>query len=280
MYIDYQICCLFQNNIDKMVLSGHSFGGYIAVAYAECYPERIDRLILLSPIGVPEPPPPDDSDRDDMSLKFKIFLGVFRTMFEVTTPGGFLRSLTEYRGSTMVKSYVEKRLPEISDLEEQEALADFLYLNAVLPPSGECFLRSLFTSSIFAKKPLMFRIPSLQVESVHFMYGTQDWMVVTGGMHTETLAHRLAQEVVGSSLFTPDVNVCLVPNAGHLLTIENPYIVNAGMIRICGGRVRVPDRSMPTIMDRGVMEQSEDWLKRAQEALKEQEKRIAEGDKQ
>ena len=42
--------------LETMVLLGHSIGGYIALAYAERHPIRLDRLILASPAGVPNPP--------------------------------------------------------------------------------------------------------------------------------------------------------------------------------------------------------------------------------
>lgn len=264
-----------ENKIEKIVLSGHSFGGYIAVAYAERYPERIDQLILLSPIGVPDPPDPDSEDRRNMSLRFKMFLGVFRTLFECTTPGAFLRTLTEYRASTLVRSYVDRRLPEVSDAEESKTLADFLFLNASLRGSGEYFLRSLFTSSIFAKSPLMFRVPTLKVRTVNFVYGTQDWMDVSGGMDTGSLTYKVSQDKDGSSsMSTPHVNVFLVPNAGHLLTIENPESVNACIIGIVGGKTGYPRGGRPMLMDLDYSKEiDESWMNRVQETLEDRQKR-------
>lgn len=265
-----------ENNIEKMVLSGHSFGGYIAVAYAERYPERIDQLILLSPIGVPDPPDPDSEDRRNMSLKFQMFLGVFRMFFECTTPGAFLRTLTEYRASALVSGYVDRRLPEVSDAEEAQTLADFLFLNASLRGSGEYFLRSLFTSSIFAKSPLLFRVPTLQVRAVNFVYGTQDWMDVSGGMDAGSLAHKVSREQdgSGSSISTTDVNVFLVPNAGHLLTIENPESVNACMIGIAGGKMGYPRGGRPMRMNLDYSKElDESWLNRVRETLEDRQKR-------
>ncbi|KAK4125905.1 alpha/beta-hydrolase [Parathielavia appendiculata] len=43
-------------NIDKFTLLGHSLGGYLAVSYALKYPGRLNKLILASPVGIPEDP--------------------------------------------------------------------------------------------------------------------------------------------------------------------------------------------------------------------------------
>jgi len=42
--------------IDRFTLLGHSMGGYMAVAYALKYPGHLNKLILASPVGIPEDP--------------------------------------------------------------------------------------------------------------------------------------------------------------------------------------------------------------------------------
>ncbi|EEB89031.1 hypothetical protein MPER_12926, partial [Moniliophthora perniciosa FA553] len=42
--------------LDKMTLIGHSLGAYLSTAYALKYTGRVDKLILLSPAGVPRGP--------------------------------------------------------------------------------------------------------------------------------------------------------------------------------------------------------------------------------
>jgi cardiolipin-specific phospholipase len=48
----------------KMTLIGHSLGAYLTVAYTLRYPERVSRLILLSPAGVPQDPNMEVPSRD------------------------------------------------------------------------------------------------------------------------------------------------------------------------------------------------------------------------
>jgi cardiolipin-specific phospholipase len=42
--------------LEKMTLIGHSLGAYFSVVYALKYPQRVEKLILLSPAGVPRGP--------------------------------------------------------------------------------------------------------------------------------------------------------------------------------------------------------------------------------
>ncbi|KAF1997824.1 alpha/beta-hydrolase [Amniculicola lignicola CBS 123094] len=52
-----------KRGLEKFTLLGHSLGGYLAVAYALKYPGRLNKLILASPVGIPEDP---DAVNEDM----------------------------------------------------------------------------------------------------------------------------------------------------------------------------------------------------------------------
>lgn len=41
-----------EKQIPRFTLMGHSMGGYLAAAYAFKYPERVDKLLMISPVGV------------------------------------------------------------------------------------------------------------------------------------------------------------------------------------------------------------------------------------
>lgn len=45
-----------KRGLDRFTLLGHSLGGYLAIAYALKYPGHLNKLILASPVGIPEDP--------------------------------------------------------------------------------------------------------------------------------------------------------------------------------------------------------------------------------
>lgn len=54
-----------KRGLDKFTLVGHSLGGYLAVAYALKYPGHLNKLILASPVGIPEDPNAVNEDMPD-----------------------------------------------------------------------------------------------------------------------------------------------------------------------------------------------------------------------
>jgi cardiolipin-specific phospholipase len=255
-----------KHNIDRMVLAGHSMGGYIGVAYCERYPQHVERLLLLSPVGVPDENDPSYQERKQRitsSFGGRAFLSVFQTLFGMTTVGSVCRTLPEYKGQQFVQNYVERRLPEISDADEQKALADYLFYNAVLPGSAEYSIHKFLNSNILAYKPLLHRIPKLQVKNVSFMYGATDWMDMSAGLSTQRLCE--SQRNNGGS---PDVNVFMVRDAGHLLMLQNWHMTNAVLIHAGGGKV--PDCQLPILMTPGEEDLSDSLLKESVRLQQEQ----------
>ena len=53
-----------QMSLPKMTLISHSLGAYFSVAYALKYPDRVHKLILLSPAGVPRGPNFEEPSRE------------------------------------------------------------------------------------------------------------------------------------------------------------------------------------------------------------------------
>lgn len=222
-----------KNKIDKMILAGHSMGGYLSVAYCEKYPERVERLILLSPVGVPKRSEQMEAIRKNATFTRRLFLSFYTSMFENgSTPCSVLRTwLPKKKSMNYVESYVKHRLPAIVDPEEQEAVSKYLYYNAVLPGSGEYCINRLLNPTVLAKKPLVDRIPHLAVPNVSFLYGSSDWMDYSGGLDTQSACE--AQHRQGH--VAPNVDVYGVRDAGHLLMLDNWEEFNAGVVLSAGG---------------------------------------------
>jgi cardiolipin-specific phospholipase len=240
-----------KNGIDRMVLAGHSMGGYLSVAYCERYPDRVEKLVLISPVGVPDTPPPGWAERQDsMGFRTRMFFKTFRFLFNNEyTPGSVLRSLPTSRTRSMVESYVKNRLPAVVDDDERKSLSDYLYYSALLPGSAEyCVSKFLTTPYLLAKRPLVDRIPHLRVPSVTFLYGSHDWMDCTGGLASQLRSddrRRRGEEA-------PEIGVYRVDRAGHLLMLDNYQEFNAGVAlasRHADQLVKDGSVPLPTRMD-------------------------------
>lgn len=220
------------NKIERMVLAGHSMGGYLSVAYCERYPDRVDRLILISPVGVPV-----DVNSKTRKLTWGARLASLLFHWDFT-PCSVVRSLPEGRGKGFVQRYVEQRLPAIDDPEEQKALTNYLYYNMTSAASGEYAVQRLLSPFAFAKEPTIYRIPNLKVKNISFLYGENDWMDASAGLQVKKRRN--------------DINVYRVPNAGHLLMLENCQDFEKAFCMGAGGRNQEGPMTLSVDADDGV----------------------------
>jgi cardiolipin-specific phospholipase len=234
-----------ENKIDKMVLAGHSIGGYLSVAYCERYPQNVERLILLSPAGVQEESKDIREKREarmGSSFQSRAMAFCFVSLFERShTVGGILRMLPSTRSHGMIHQYITRRLPAISESDEQLAVADYLYFNSVLPGSGEYCVNRLLTPFTYGIKPTQHRIPNLRVSSVSFLYGSHDWMDAAGGLQVQLAT----EEMQGRGERAPKVEVFRVNQAGHLLMLENWEEFNNGVVLSAGGHGSLDKNKTP-----------------------------------
>jgi len=224
------------SGLEKMTLGGHSLGGYISVAYCEKYPQHVERLILISPAGVPHEEDQDTSTHKNLPLKVKIVLSLFSGLWRSgITPPSFVKSLPEDRGRKLVNGYVERRLPAITCAKERESLGEYSYCNAVLPGSGADCLNTILKPMAFARKPTIDRIPLLDVRDISFIYGQNDWMDPSAGLAVQ----QKCEELRTSGTKTPNVSVFGVKDAGHLLMLENWEEFNSAVVLAGGGGKRL-----------------------------------------
>ena len=96
--------------IQRMILFGHSFGGYFSALYTMKYPQYVERLVLASPVGMPakktDSPITNPSLRSDLPYKRQMFLGLAETFWtNYWTPQAFVRTFGPW-GKRLVAYYV------------------------------------------------------------------------------------------------------------------------------------------------------------------------------
>ncbi|EIM24059.1 alpha/beta-hydrolase [Wallemia mellicola CBS 633.66] len=225
--------------INKMILIGHSLGGYISTVYALKYPEHVKKLILVSPIGFPKNPESvraESLNKDLAQAESQSRTHEFSDMPETRTRKALksvIRYLWEDRnfspfdilrksfffGPMLVSSYSLRRFSTLSD-DLQRDLYHYIYSISVRKASSEYSITHLLSFGAYARLPLIDRIEKLDKRiPVTFMHGSVDW--VDGG--------EAAFEKMKNLGF--DVKYEETPRSGHHLYLDNPEDFNRFIVK-------------------------------------------------
>ncbi|KAI8351492.1 Alpha/Beta hydrolase protein [Choanephora cucurbitarum] len=230
--------------LDKMTLFGHSLGGYFATCYALKYPQYVEKLILVSPAGIPENPhevktdstqnPQEQLEKEanEIGASLQAEAAVMENMAKqqappeppkrnipswVTylwdrnvTPMSIVRMIGPF-GPSMVHNYTSRRFAHL-DESEQHDLYDYLYNITSSSGSGEFALAAILSPGAFARKPLFNRLAGLKMPTV-FIYGEQDWM-----------DYRAAEKA--KQFMNVPTKVIRIPEGGHHMYLDNPEPFN------------------------------------------------------
>ena len=176
-----------QRKIDRFTLLGHSLGGYMAVCYALKYPGHLNKLILASPVGVPEDPyavkaempePGDSTLANEFTQDQDLDIaktGSARTQSTNSepprkplpkwltylwdaniSPFSFVRWAGPL-GPRLVSGWTSRRFSHLPP-NEASALHDYSYSLFRLRGSGEYALAYVLAPGAFARSPLIRRI--------------------------------------------------------------------------------------------------------------------------
>ncbi|GBG00298.1 1-acylglycerol-3-phosphate O-acyltransferase-like [Raphidocelis subcapitata] len=150
----------------KMVLVGHSLGGYLAAAYALRHPDHVQHLVLVCPAGVPEKPEGWESRFSSPAvpaLRRALFRAAAGAWEAGVTPGAVIRALGPW-GPGLVGKYVGGRFSyhgQPLTAEEVPVFSDYFYHISASAGSGEFALRHLLSPGAWARSPLRRRLLGL-----------------------------------------------------------------------------------------------------------------------
>lgn len=197
--------------LDTMTLVAHSLGGYISVCYAEKYPDRVDRLLLVGCAGLPHRPENFEEKIQSRGFLMRKALGLWEDGFSPY-------KLARYGpGKTLMGGYVNRRFKE-DPWVPKDLLTDYFYKNWTHGEisTGGYAHATLLGPAAYARQPLWDRIPSLDLtKKISFIYGESDWM-------NPENAVKLQQKIKSSPDSKVETEVLLIPDAGHNCMIDNP----------------------------------------------------------
>ncbi|KAI1093085.1 alpha/beta-hydrolase [Rostrohypoxylon terebratum] len=175
--------------IEKFTLLGHSLGGYLGVSYALKYPGHLNKLILASPVGVPEDPYAVNADMPEPSES--TFQDEFTADQQATTerhgnrtPNGSIKEqepkkrpypswlvwlwdanvspfsivrLAGPLGPRFTSGWTSRRFNHLTP-DEKQTLHDYAYSIFKQRGSGEYALPYLLAPGAHARRPIINRI--------------------------------------------------------------------------------------------------------------------------
>ena len=118
----------------------------------------------------------------------------------------------------------------------------------------------LFLPRALACNPTLDRILNLKVQTVTMVYGDKGWMDVLGGLEVKRICTKqnseLKSSVVNKTEYkeeeeerSPDINVHIIRNSGHLIMLENWEEFNSSVIMAGKGeQVVSPKMPQPIIL--------------------------------
>uniref|UniRef100_A0A2M4BRM3 1-acylglycerol-3-phosphate O-acyltransferase ABHD5 n=1 Tax=Anopheles marajoara TaxID=58244 RepID=A0A2M4BRM3_9DIPT len=205
-------------NLKKMVLLGHSMGGFLAASYALSYPERLCHLILADPWGFPEKPKDFDS-----TVKIRFWAKPIIALSKMLNPLWVIRMAGPY-GASLVDRFradiVQKFSPLIS---EGTYISGYIHQCNAQNPTGEAAFHAMMKDFGWAKNPMIKRIVDLKpTVPITMIYGAQSWVMRTGPIDT-------------LKLMRPDsyVKVQLIENAGHHIYADDAPTFNRLVNEAC-----------------------------------------------
>lgn len=163
--------------LERMIILGHSFGGYLSANYALRHPAHVAHLVLADAWGISE-----QTVRTDNNNKFRmqlpLYVRMLTSVFQRFNPLAVLRVTGPY-GPRLVHTFRTDIKDKFSSkLEDDSKLVlDYIYHCNAQNATGESAFKSLTLPFGWAKNPLINRLLDIdQSIPMSFIYGSRSWI--------------------------------------------------------------------------------------------------------
>ncbi len=228
---------------NKFCIAGHSLGGYLTARYTLKHPEKIERLIMISPLGIEKIP---DTLLSPLQLPWGVNL--IRLLWSINfTPQSILRILPEQRGKKIVETSINRRFGGRFEPVQLQAISNYLYtissapaavgaeytLNSIMipiaskkEPTDPAILATVtnerqratmgrnYRLSIHARQPLYDDFANdVNIKSIpiYVAYGDDDWLSYD----------RVGDDIKALQDCGVNISLSTIKNAGHHLYLDN-----------------------------------------------------------
>ncbi|XP_034237115.1 (Lyso)-N-acylphosphatidylethanolamine lipase isoform X3 [Thrips palmi] len=204
--------------LEKMVVLGHSMGGFLAASYAIKYPDRVSHLILADPWGFPECPKEYKSNVPTLYRVIGSVLTRMNPLWAVRFAGPFGQSLIEKVRPDIMKKFSSV----LDDKDGQSIISQYIFQCNAQTPTGESAFHAMMVGFGWAKHPMVHRIHELRADvPMTLVYGSRSWV-------DNTNSHIIKEKRPNSF-----VNVQIISGAGHHVYADKSDVFNNHVERAC-----------------------------------------------
>ncbi|XP_026107360.1 protein ABHD4-like isoform X1 [Carassius auratus] len=212
--------------LERMILLGHSLGGYLATSYTIQYPERVSHLILVDAWGFPERPQPQLQGSGGQGSEVKRvspprWVKALVSLFSFFNPLAVIRAAGPW-GPGLVNRLRPDFKRKYEDLFDDDTMTQYIYHCNAQNPSGEVGFKAMSESLGWAKRPMVQRVhllpPSMPVS---MLYGERSWV--------ESSTGNTVAQIRGKS----PTSITLIEDASHHVYADQPEEFNRVVESIC-----------------------------------------------
>ena len=187
------------HGVDRAHVVGLSMGGQIALTVALDHPERLDRLVLVSPAGIET-----FTDQQGVALK------------SVYTPQAILAAPEAALQQNIAMNFASYDPERFGWLLEQR-----LALTA-LPDAAAYATANARSVAGMLDAPVAHRLDDIAAPTL-VLYGTEDALIPNAMLNPHLTTADVAEEAAER---IPNATLDLIKDAGHLPQLEQPEVVN------------------------------------------------------
>ncbi|KAG5678627.1 hypothetical protein PVAND_008283 [Polypedilum vanderplanki] len=201
-------------NISKMILIGHSFGGFLSTSYAMRYDQHVEHLILADPWGFVEKP-----DLSNRPYWQRVLIKVFGKM----APLSIVRAAGPYGEWLIQRARKDIMEKYVNVVEDPRVIATYIHQCNTDHPSGEHAFKRLLFGGPWARHPMGERMRENFPKDlpVTFLYGAKSWMDNRYG------------EIIKESRPNSYTHIEHVSDAGHHVYADNAEEFNKFTLDAC-----------------------------------------------